>query len=116
MTLNFQANIVGQGEQEITVVQPPDTRQILYFDSQYLSGYANCKTSNAFPNQKFKGNGEAYAKQLDFGAGNYDPVLQKIGPISLSVTGVRLSNSAASFNVSNTVSPSITTTTILGNP
>jgi hypothetical protein len=127
MTVNFQADAEGQGQQTILVqtpvtttntdfifnpftgrVEPVSTSQtdyiptqeILYFDSLYLNGSANCKTSNAFPNQKFEGTGEAEFQQLEF-IGNR-PFLDAVR-LPISITGVRLSNTATAFRVDDTV-------------
>jgi len=136
MTVNFQAGVQGQGQQTIEVQTPVTTqvttqvvgasgtvtpvqteqtefqvtRQILYFDSLYLNGAANCKTSNAFPNQKFEGSGEAEFQQLIF-TGN-TPFLDAV-TLPISVTGVRLSNTATSFNTSNVQAPSVNEFSVL---
>jgi hypothetical protein len=137
MTITFQAGAPGQGQQTIDVktpvtvlvnlpIQGPDgnitgyvtsnqtsfenTRKFLYFDSLYLSGYANCNTSNAFPNQKFSGSGEAEFQFLVF-TGN-TPFLDA-EKIPLKVTGVRLSNTASSFNTSTVQAPSVNEFTVL---
>jgi hypothetical protein len=75
-----------------------------------LSGYANCKTSNAFPNQKFSGSGEAEFQFLVF-TGN-TPFLDA-EKIPLTVTGVRLSNTASSFNTSTVQAPSVNEFSVL---
>jgi hypothetical protein len=144
MTVMFQANSAGQGEQtrtvsrvvdlgdtvEITTTINPDgtvvqnetitpnrevvpAREISYFDTYYMNGFVDCKTSNAFPNQKFKGSGQMFTQEINFNLGNSDPRLAEVGPIPLSVTGVRLSNTASSFATSLVRSPSVNTTTVL---
>ncbi|MEN9469274.1 MAG: hypothetical protein RL630_1007 [Verrucomicrobiota bacterium] len=131
MTVNFQADVQGQGEQTIQVQTPvttfgtsttngtvtvtedttfQTTREILYFDSLYLNGAANCKTSNAFPNQKFQGDGEAEFQQLVFTGDT--PFLDAV-TLPISVTGVRLSSTATSFNVSNVRPPSVNEFSVL---
>lgn len=136
MAVNFQADIQGQGEQEIEVQTPVNTevttqvasangtvtpvqtqqtefqvtRQILYFDSLLINGAADCKTSNSFPNQKFEGDGEAEFQQLVF-TGN-TPFLDAVS-FPISVSGVRLSNTASSFNVSNVQAPSVNEFSVL---
>lgn len=137
MTVNFQADIEGQGQNTIevqtpvttqvtTLVQDPITgvvtpvqteqtefqvtREILYFDALYLNGAANCKTANAFPNQKFEGDGEAEFQQLAFTGDT--PFLDAI-TMPISVSGVRLSNTATSFNVSNVRPPSVNEFSVL---
>lgn len=89
------------------------SREISYFDTFYLNGFANCKTSNAFPNQKFKGNGEIVAQELDFNQGNSDPQVVTAPPLKISIQGVRLSDTASSFNTESVRPPSITSVTTL---
>jgi len=137
MTVNFQADAEGQGQNTIEVQTPVTTqvttlvenpitgvvtpvqteqtefqvtRQILYFDSLYLNGSANCKTSNAFPNQKFEGTGEAEFQQLVFTGDT--PFLDAVS-LPISVTGVRLSNTAASFIASDVRGPSVNEFSVL---
>ncbi len=137
MTINFQADVPGQGQQTIevqtpvttqvtTLVENPitgvvtpvqteetqilPTRQILYFDALYLNGFADCKTSNAFPNQKFKGSGQAEFQQLVFTGDT--PFLDAVS-LPISITGVRLSNTAASFNTSEVRPPSVNEFSVL---
>jgi hypothetical protein len=137
MTVNFQADVTGQGQNTIEVQTPVTTqvttlvenpitgvvtpvqteqtefqvtREILYFDSLYLNGAANCKTSNAFPNQKFEGTGEAEFQQLVFTGDT--PFLDAVS-LPISVTGVRLSNTAASFIVSDVRAPSVNEFSVL---
>lgn len=121
MTVNFQAGVQGQGQGNITVSQTTTNaitgntttipvRTVNYFDSFYLNGFANCKTSNAFPNQKFEGSGEAEFQQLVF-TGN-TPFLDAV-TLPISITGVRLSDTATSFNVSNVRAPSVTEFSVL---
>jgi len=124
MAVNFQADVEGQGQNQIIVQKPVTTfgtstsngvvtntatttfqpyREYLFFDSLYLSGYANCKASNAFPNQKFSGSGEAEFQQLIF-VGN-TPFLDAVS-LPISVTGVRLSNTASTFRTAEVRPPS----------
>jgi hypothetical protein len=130
MTVNFQADSEQQGQREVTLqerilmdsfVDPDtgltideyemvDTAIISYFDSLVLSGFADCKTSNAFPNQKFEGSGEAELQILVANLGN-TPFLDAIS-FPISVTGVRVSNMASAFNVSNVRPPSVNEITI----
>jgi hypothetical protein len=125
MEVNFQADIQGQGQNTISVQTPvttfgtstsngvvtntstttfQTTGQILYFDSLYLNGVANCKTSNAFPNQKFSGSGEAQFQQLVF-TGN-TPFLDAVS-LPISVSGVRLSNTSSAFVTADVRPPSV---------
>ena len=131
MTINFQADAEGQGQQTIQVQTPvttfgtsttngtvtntstttfQTTREILYFDSLLLNGAAECKTSNAFPNQKFEGTGEAEFQQLVFTGDT--PFLDAVS-LPISVTGVRLSNTAASFIASDVRGPSVNEFSVL---
>jgi hypothetical protein len=123
MTVNFQADVEGQGQQRsvaqelvVTEIQPnpntgvPDetislapTTQVLYFDALYLSGSAECKATNAFPNQKFSGSGEAEFQQLEF-SGN-KPFLDAVR-VPITITGVRLSNTANTFATATVRPPS----------
>jgi len=130
MEVNFQADVEGQGQNNIIVSKPITTtettnvinpltgqvtpvqtsqtdfvpyRQYLFFDSLYLNGYANCKASNAFPNQKFSGSGNAEFQQLVF-VGN-TPFLDAV-TLPISVSGVRLSNTATTFATAEVRPPS----------
>jgi hypothetical protein len=142
MALTFQADAQGQGEQQfevstivdlgdlitsITIVNPDGTvvteetvtpqreitpqKSIVYFDSLYLNGFANCKVSNSFPNQKFSGSGETQFQHLITDLGN-TPIPDAV-TIPISVSGVRLSNTASSFNTSEVRPPSVNEVTIL---
>ena len=127
VTVNFQAQVEGQGHQTISVEkQVTNTsttngttttststipyREILYFDSLYLNGVAECKASNALPNQKFSGAGEAEFQQLEYSG--YTPFLDAFS-IPISVTGVRLSNSATTFVSSEVRPPSVNEFSVL---
>lgn len=137
MSVNFQADVPGQGQQTIevqtpvttqvtTLVENPitgvvtpvqteetqilPTRQILYYDALYLNGFADCKTSNAFPNQKFKGSGQVEFQQLIFTGDT--PFLDAVS-LPISITGVRLSDAAASFNTSEVRPPSVNEFSVL---
>jgi hypothetical protein len=123
MTVNFQADVEGQGQNTVSVqervlvgsfINPvtgvvdnqyafQPTQQILFFDALYLNGVAECKTSNAFPNQKFSGSGEAEFQQLEF-AGN-TPFLDAVR-LPITVTGVRLSNTTSTFATTEVRPPS----------
>jgi hypothetical protein len=142
MAVTFQADAQGQGEQEFevstivdlgdliettTTVNPDGTvvttetvtpnreitpqASIIYFDSFYLNGFANCKTSNSFPNQKFSGNGEADFQYLITNLGNA-PIFDAV-TIPISISGIRLSNTASNFNTSEVRPPSVNEVTIL---
>jgi hypothetical protein len=86
------------------------TEQILYFDSLYLNGYAECKASNAFPNQKFSGFGEAQFQQLNFSGTT--PFLDAVS-IPISVSGVRLSNTSSTFATADVRPPSVNEFSVL---
>jgi hypothetical protein len=111
MTVNFQADAEGQGQNNFvnTNITTDEEVEVSYFDSLYLNGFANCKTSNAFPNQKFEGDGEAEFQFLNFGG--IAPSLNNVN-FPISITGVRLSNTASSFNVSNVQPPSVNQYTV----
>jgi hypothetical protein len=136
MSVTFQAGAQGQGEKEVVVqtavttqqttqvisangtVTPVQTqqtefvptRQINFFDALYFNGAADCKTSNAFPNQKFSGSGEAEFQQLIF-TGN-TPFLDAVR-LPISVTGVRLSNTSSSFATKDIRPPSVSEFSVL---
>lgn len=133
MEVTFQAESAGTGSGEIVVSRryvsttttngtTTTTQETLpvytltYYDSKTLNGYANCKTSNSFPNQKFKGSGEVVLNELDFNSGNSNPEVATSEPLEISVTGVRLSNTASSFQTQTITAPSVVNTTILTNP
>jgi hypothetical protein len=132
LSVTFQASAAGQGNGTInvnarytstntsngtttTTQQTLPVKTINYVDSKSINGFVSCSTSNAFPNQKFQGSGNATFQQLDFAGGNADPTVQSI-PVPVSVTGVRLSNVASSFSTTQVTNPSVITTTILTNP
>jgi hypothetical protein len=119
MTINFQSDSEGQGQKSFvttntitstsTNATSTITTETSFFDSNYLSGYAECQTSNSFPNQKFSGSGEAQLLYLDFTQNaptTYEPVLSQ-AVIPISVSGVRLSNTSSSFNTANVRPPSV---------
>ena len=129
MMVNFQAQLEGQGQQSITVgkeVQNTSTtngttqtatttipyQTFLYFDSSYLSGYASCKTSNSFPNQKFSGSGNASLLTIDFTSNT--PVFTPIN-FTISVSGVRLSNTSSTFASVNVRPPTFNQFILLQN-
>lgn len=130
ISVNFQADVEGQGQNNIVVQKPVTTsettnvinpltgqvtpvqttqtdfvpyREYFFFDSLYLNGYADCKTSNAFPNQKFSGSGTAEFQQLVF-VGN-TPFIDAVS-LPISVSGVRLSNTSSTFTTAEVRPPS----------
>jgi hypothetical protein len=110
MTVMFQADMVQQGQQSDVIVTEvingnTNQREINYFDGVYLSGAANCKTSNAFPNQKFEGDGEAEMQNLQFPGGS-TPIVNAMS-LPIFVTGIRLSNTASNFFTSDVQAPSV---------
>jgi len=113
MTVNFQADSEGQGENNFTFTNKTTglVRGVRYFDGLYLDGFANCKTSNAFPNQKFQGTGEAELQFLNFDGNT--PFLTA-SSLPISVTGVRLSDKASAFATSDVRTPSVNEYTITG--
>jgi len=131
MEVSFQADVQGQGQNSITVQTPvttfgtstsngvvtntstttfQNTEQIFYFDSLYLNGYAECKASNAFPNQKFSGSGEAQFQQLNFFGAT--PFLDAVS-IPIFVSGVRLSNTSSTFATADVRPPSVNEFSVL---
>ncbi len=137
MTVSFQADAAGQGEKTIKVKEAvtsqqalptygpdcnitgyvtvnatsyQDTQEIYYFDSLFLSGIAECSTSNSFPNQKFQGSGDAEFQHLVFTGAT--PFLDAV-PIPITVSGVRLSNTASAFHTSDVRPPSVNQFTVL---
>ena len=135
MTVTFQGSIPGQGQQEINVQTPvttqvttfvttngtvtpvqtesttfQNTRTILYFDSLYCNGAATCKTSNAYPNQKFQGNGQVEFQNLVF-TGN-TPFLDAVDK-NITVSGVRISNTATVFTTTEITPPSVNEFSVL---
>lgn len=110
MAVMFQADMVQQGQQSDVIVTEvingnTNQREINYFDGVYLSGAANCRTSNAFPNQKFEGDGEAEMQNLQFPGGG-TPIVNAIS-LPIFVTGIRLSNTASNFFTSDVQAPSV---------
>jgi hypothetical protein len=110
MAVMFQADKVQQGQQSDVIVTEvingnTNQREINYFDGVYLSGAANCRTSNAFPNQKFEGDGEAEMQNLQFPGGS-TPIVNAIS-LPIFVTGIRLSNTASNFFTSDVQAPSV---------
>jgi hypothetical protein len=130
LTVNFQADMPGLGNQTITVSKAfTDTttengtttettvtfpsKTILYFDSFYMTGSAKCKASNAFPNQKFQGDGTVLIKYINFPAtAGASPVFET-KELGINVNGVRLSNTTSSFNTSEVTPPSFNEFSIL---
>jgi hypothetical protein len=120
MTVMFQADSRQQGQstqdisiEEVTAPGRVNRSQLNYFDSLYINGSANCKTSNAFPNQKFQGDGEAEIQFMNF---NGITPLVDADFFPISVTGVRLSNTASAFYTDNVQAPSVSRISTLVNP
>ena len=139
ITVQFQASSEGQGQQSFTYQETekvinntttvdPETGQITtvtttsildgdsttgsYFDSSFCTGQATCKTKNDFPNQKFSGTGRTCFKKLDTqGNANY-PFLPEPEYKDVTVTGVRLSNTATTFSSVDVRPPSVSVTSI----
>jgi len=127
MTVTFQASAAGMGNGTFSILQRYGNatsgnitvltrQQFSYFDSRTINGFADCTTSNAFPNQKFSGSGQLQGQYLEFYGGNSAPTLEPIGPLNISVTGVRLSSTSSSFRTANVISPYVTSNSILTNP
>ncbi len=110
LVVMFQGDLAQQGQQSEIIVTEiingnTNTREINYLDTVYLSGAANCRTANAFPNQKFDGDGEAEMQNLTFPGGG-TPIPTAIS-FPISVSGVRLSNTVSNFFVSDVQAPSV---------
>ena len=117
IAVTFQADSKGQGQQEATVkkevtypsgngtftTETTDFRKIGYFDSLYCNGYADCKTSNDFPTQKFSGTGSAVFQKIIYPGDS--PEFDASEPKEFSVSGVRLSNSASQFSTKEITPP-----------
>jgi len=124
ITIHFQASSVGQGQQsqtysEITQDVTPLTNSkttksstYQYFDSSFCTGQATCKTKNDFPNQKFSGTGKTdFKKLVSEGNANF-PFVSDTSYKDVTISGVRLSNTATGFNSVNVRPPSVNVTSI----
>ena len=112
IAVQFQAESPGQGQQTFILTDPAvATREFAYYDSLYSAGSAICKTSNDFPNQKFSGTGEATFQYLELNA-TTNQLEQNIDTKAISVTGVRISNTASAFSSVTVTPPSIRETAV----
>ncbi len=107
MVVNFQGASQAQGEGTFTSTNSTSGLVVTgsYFDSLSLNGEAQCRVKNAFPNQIFKGNGQAVFQNLDF-SGQL-PRLSKSLPIPVSVSGVRVADTASQFTPADVRPPSV---------
>lgn len=116
MVVSFQSDAEGQGELNYEIANAAGTpeQEVYYFDALYINGYADCKTSNAFPNQKFSGNGKAQFQFLDFYT-DIAPLLPVLSQeqIDITITGVRLSNTASTFTRQDVRPPSVNQFSVL---
>lgn len=116
MVVSFQSDAEGQGELNYEIANAAGTpeQEVYYFDGLYINGYADCKTSNAFPNQKFSGNGKAQFQFLDFYT-DIAPLLPVLSQeqIDITITGVRLSNTASTFTRQDVRPPSVNQFSVL---
>ncbi len=132
LTVSFQTDMPGQGEQTITVsraftntttangtttnttVTFP-SKTLIYFDSFLLAGSVVCNTSNSFPNQKFQGfhKDGAILKYIEFPTTTAATPFFQTETLDISITGVRLSNTASSFATSEVTPPSFNEINIL---
>lgn len=132
LTVSFQTDMPGQGEQTITVsraftntttangttstetVTFP-SKTLIYFDSFLLAGSVVCNTSNSFPNQKFRGfqKDGAILKYIEFPTTTAATPFFQTETLDISITGVRLSNTASSFATSEVTPPSFNEINIL---
>ena len=129
MAVMFQGSFPGQGEQvyETFIEGTENVINVKYFDSFYINGAAICEVSNDFPNQTFKGEGQANINFFNFDGSNpilqgndqtlvtdgsttnptyshrsgYDKYFKKI-----NITGVRVSNDISTFATATIVPPS----------
>jgi len=112
ITVTFQAGSTGRGEHTYSYLSNLGERLFVeYFDRGYCNCIAICKTSNDFPNQKFSGSGKVSFQKLEFNGdepiyGANFPVLVKSSK-NITVTGVRLTNSASEFSSSTVTPPSV---------
>lgn len=118
MAVNFQAAAQGTGENTIevtndgavdpitdAVIIPPSASEVTYFDSQTVDGVAQCRVSNAFPNQIFEGNGQASFRELLFNG--YTPILADPVKIPINVSGVRIANTPVDYTQTDVRPPSV---------
>ena len=132
ITVQFQASSEGQGQQSFTysegsttiVTTLPfygetqtttvsgDSVTYSYFDSSFCSGQATCKTKNDFPNQKFSGIGTTDFKNLVADGTANAPFVSPTTYKDVTVTGVRLSNTATAFASVEVRPPSVSVTSI----
>jgi len=116
MVVSFQSDAEGQGELNYEIANAAGTpeQEVYYFDGLYINGYADCKTSNAFPNQKFSGNGKAQFQFLDFYT-DIAPLLPVLSQeqIDITITGVRLSNTESTFTRQDVRPPSVNQFSVL---
>ena len=131
MTVMFQGSFPGQGEENFkTIIESgsPNPISVKYFDAFYINGAAICTVINDYPNQTFKGEGQANINFFNFdGAipllqGNDQTLTETGGSASnptyshrvgynkyfkpINVTGVRVSNTASTFATATIVPPS----------
>ena len=128
ITVQFQASSVGQGQQTFTreeiirntdpltgsitfTTGPSSTYQ--YFDSSFCTGQVTCKTKNDFPNQKFSGTGTTDFKHLVADGNANAPFVSPTTFKDVTVTGVRLSNTATAFTSADVRPPSVAVTSII---
>ena len=139
ITVQFQASSEGQGQQSFTYQETiqvdnttttidPETGQstsvtettILdgnsttysYFDSSFCTGQVTCKTKNDFPNQKFSGTGTTDFKNLVTDENANAPFVSPTTYKDVTVTGVRLSNTATAFTSVDVRPPTVSVTSI----
>jgi hypothetical protein len=130
MTVMFQGSFPGQGEQifETVVEGTENSVNVKYFDAFYINGAAICSVINDYPNQTFKGEGQANINFFNFDGsqpllqGNDQTLVETGGSASnptyshrvgydkyfkpINVTGVRVSNTASTFATATVVPPS----------
>ena len=130
ITVQFQASSQGQGQGTYTFsetqsyyidengefVVPPasttTTKTYNYFDSSFCSGQATCKTKNDFPNQKFSGTGKTDFKNLIADGTGDIPSVSETTYKDVTISGVRLTNTATTFNTIEVRPPSVSVSSI----
>ena len=112
ITVQFQASSEGQGQQTYAFsdITTGKSTNYSYFDSSFCTGQATCKTKNDFPNQKFSGTGTTDFKNLVADESADAPYISATTFKDVTITGVRLSNTATEFASVEVRPPSVSIT------
>lgn len=112
MAVNFQAAAQGTGENKLQIASGNSSlssgataSEVTYFDSRNVDGAAQCRVSNAFPNQIFRGDGQASFRELLFNG--YTPILADPVKIPINVSGVRIANAPVDYTQTDVRPPSV---------